>query len=223
MCSMPEGPRIDKPRTGAEDASDRRRRPLLTGRFAPHRLREPSALIVLREAQMARDRVVHRGEEAVNAPDEMAAADIGLQKVRRELEKQAPGRDRDAAQLEVMSLLVGVPIELVELVAERAHGEMVDHALQALRRDAGVQLDPVMNERRRVAASVATVEPYRSERIGPGMRPAFAGEDLGDPDAEGGRRRLARREQGADLALKLRRHDLVGIEVEEPFVPALLL
>ena len=88
--------------------------------------------------------------------------------------------------------------------------------------DAGVELDAVVHERCRVAAGVAPVEPHRGQGVGPGMRAVLAGEDFGYADAVGGRWRLARREQGPDLTLELRRHDLVGIEVEEPFVAALL-
>ena len=67
---------------------------------------------------MTGDRIVHRGEETVDAADEVAPGDIGFDEIRRELEEQAPGRDRDAAQLEIMRLLIGVPVELIELVAE---------------------------------------------------------------------------------------------------------
>src|SRR5215212_6278817 len=117
MGSMPEGPRIDKPQTVAPKPH--------AGRVARRRRREPSALVVLREAQMTGDRIVHRGEETVDAADEVAPGDIGFDEIRRELEEQALGRDRDAAQLEIMRLLIGVPVELVELVPERPDREVM--------------------------------------------------------------------------------------------------
>ena len=59
------------------------------------------------------------------------------------------------------------------------------------------------------------------QRIGPGMRLAFAGEDLRDGDAIGRMGGLAGGEQGADGVGQVRRHHLVRIEVEEPIVTAL--
>jgi hypothetical protein len=54
------------------------------------------------------------------------------------------------------------------------------------------------------------------------MRLCLTRKDLGDADAVGVARRLAAREQLPDLRRKARRHDLVGIDVEQPHVPALL-
>src|SRR3712207_8316039 len=59
---------------------------------------------------------------------------------------------------------------LFRSVAERAHREVMDHAAQKAGLDAGLKVDPVVHERRRIAALVAAVEPNRTQGEGPGDR-----------------------------------------------------
>jgi len=55
------------------------------------------------------------------------------------------------------------------------------------------------------------------------MRRALAGKDLGDSHLVGVLRRRAGCEQGGNLRSEIGRDDLVGIEIEQPIVAALLL
>ena len=85
---------------------------------------------MLREPEVARDRVIHRGEKAVGAAHEVPPADIRLQESGRELDEYAPGRDAHAARSEVCRLLVRVSVELRHLIAERADGKVVHDSAQ---------------------------------------------------------------------------------------------
>src|SRR5690606_15187482 len=63
-------------------------------------------LPVLGDAQVAIEGVVHRGHEAVDAPQRVATADIGLEEIRREFRDEPEDRESRAARIEVVGLRV---------------------------------------------------------------------------------------------------------------------
>ena len=172
---------------------------------------------------MAPGGVVHGDQEAIGAAQEMQPPEIGLQEGCRKLEIDPPCGDRDAPHLEIDGLLVRIAVELGELVAEGAHGPMVHEALQLADLRPRLQVDPVVNEGGRIPAGIPAVQPDGRDPVGQRMRLALPGKGLGNADAIGLAGRLAMGEQGLDLGEQRRRHFLVGIEVQKPVVPALIL
>src|SRR4051812_41492933 len=184
---------------------------------------KPAALVMLGDPHVARDGVVHGGQESVHAAHEVPPSDIGFQKSRRELDEHAPGRDRDAAQLQVVRLLVRVAVQLLDLIAERPHGVMVEDTIQPSDPRARIERHPVVHQRGRIAAPVLAVEADGGERIGPRVRLLLPRKNFGDADLVGVAARPALPEQRADFPRQVRRRDLVGVDIEEPDMPALLL
>jgi hypothetical protein len=75
----------------------------------------------------------------------MAASDIGLDEGCRKFEEHPPGRDRHASDFKIDRLLVGVAVELGNLVPQGADGPMVNDRLQPSDLCPRLKVDPVVN------------------------------------------------------------------------------
>lgn len=75
----------------------------------------------------------------------MPASDIGLEEITRQLDEDAPARYDYSPCLKIIRLLVGIAVELVKLVAQRANREMMHDVLQPPGCDVRLEDDPVVN------------------------------------------------------------------------------
>ena len=80
-----------------------------------------------------------------------------------------------------------------------------------------------MHDAVHIAPAVLAVEPHWRERIGQRMRRCLARENFRDADLKAIDAGCAIRQRSADFGRELGRHHLVGVDVEEPEMPAILL